>query len=112
MGYSHLNMRVFNPRQCYQSSWVRVLGVVCIALVLLSGTIQVSHAHVIGQVDHEGCSLCVTAHHAVQGVALVTLDIYVQHVTRVAPKVQNETPRQRFLLKLANRPPPAVPAFA
>jgi hypothetical protein len=113
MGYSHLNMRVFNSKQRFQSPWVRVLGIVCIALVLLTGVIQVSHAHAISQAaDHEGCSLCITAHHAVQGVSLVTLDISVRPVTRLVPRVKSETPRQRFLLKLANRPPPAVPAFA
>jgi len=105
-------MRVFNSRRRFQLSWASWLGIVCIALVLLTGIIQVTHTHINSQADHEGCSLCVTAHHAVQGVALVTLAVSVLPVTRITPKVKSEVPRQRFLLKLANRPPPVAPTFA
>jgi hypothetical protein len=77
----------------------------CIALVLLVGIVQVVHTHPDGQID-EGCSLCNTAHQVVQTVALVTLDISIRPVLRVTPEKTSERPRQRFLLKLAIRPPP------
>jgi hypothetical protein len=105
-------MRAFNSRQRFQPSWASWLGIVCIALVLLTGVIQVAHTHATGQVDHEGCSLCTTAHHVVQGVALVALAISIQPVAHVASEATSEVPRQRFLLKLAIRPPPVTPAFA
>ena len=87
------------------SSWSCWIGLLCIALVLLVGIVQVVHTHPNGQVD-EGCSLCNTAHHVVQTVALVTLAISIRPVLRVAPEKTSERPRQKFLLKLANRPPP------
>jgi hypothetical protein len=98
-------MRVFNSRKRLQSSWVSWLGIFCIALVLLAGIVQVAHTHPNGQVD-EGCSLCNTAHQVVQIVVLVALAISIRPVLRVAPEKTSERPRQRFLLKLANRPPP------
>jgi hypothetical protein len=79
--------------------------VFCIALVLLVGIVQVAHTHPNGQVD-DSCSLCITAHHVVQTVALVTLAIAIRPVLRMAPEKTSERPRQRFLLKLAIRPPP------
>jgi hypothetical protein len=103
-------MRGFYSREQSQSprgylSWSRWIGVLCIALVLLVGIVQVVHTLPNGQID-ESCSLCVTAHHVVQTVALVTLAIAVRPVLRVAPEKTTERPRQRFLLKLAIRPPP------
>ncbi len=105
-------MRVFHFHKRAHGSWVKWLGVLCIALVLLTGFIQVTHTHTYGHADHEGCSLCVTAHHVVQTVALVMLAVSVQPVLQLAPEKNSELPRQRFLLKLANRPPPDAPAFA
>jgi hypothetical protein len=110
--YSQANMRVFNNGRRFQSSWVSWLGIVCIALVLLTGIIQVAHTHPDGQVDHEGCSLCNTAHHVVQTVALVTLAISIRPVLRVTLEKTPECPRQKFLLKLAIRPPPVSPTAA
>ena len=115
MHYSQVKMRGFYSREQSQPSearssrgapsWSRWLGVFCIALVLLVGIIQVAHTHPNGQID-ESCSLCVAAHHVVQTVALVTLAIAIRPVLRVAPEKTSERPRQRFLLKLAIRPPP------
>jgi hypothetical protein len=87
-------------------SWSRWLGVLCIALVLLTGFIQVVHSHPTGQVDHEGCSLCNTAHHVVQTVALASVAVSIQPVWRIASEKPLERPRHIFIHKLANRPPP------
>ena len=99
-------MRKSYSRERLQSPWVRWIGMLCIALVLMAGMIQVLHTHPAGQVDHEGCSLCNTAHHVVKGVALVTLAVSILPVWRVASDKPIERPRQKVLHKLVNRPPP------
>ncbi|MGA7523641.1 MAG: hypothetical protein WBW84_14405 [Acidobacteriaceae bacterium] len=91
-------------------SWVSILGVVCIALVLFAGVVHVAHFHANGQIDHD-CALCVTAHQAVQVVAVVAVILCWQPVVQRIAERRSPTPRQRFVLKLANRPPP-VPVFA
>jgi hypothetical protein len=98
------------PRPPWVLAWKPILAMVCIALVLFTGVLQVTHSHPNGHVDPD-CSLCMTAHHVAQGVIVVTLEISSQRVARVAPKDFAPLPRQRFVLKLANRPPP-VPDFS
>jgi hypothetical protein len=85
--------------------------VLCIALVLATGILQVTHTHANGQIDHD-CSLCFTAHQAVQIAVVVTVILASQPVVRCAPERFTPPPRQRFVLKLANRPPPVPPVFA
>jgi hypothetical protein len=92
-------------------SWASLLGILCIALVLMTGVLQVTHSHPSGQDDHD-CSLCVSAHHVAQAVVVVTLALSSRPVTRFIPESFTPVPRQRFVLKLANRPPPVPPAFA
>lgn len=94
-----------------QISWASLLAILCIALVLMTGVLQVTHSHPSGQPDHD-CSLCVTAHHAVQAVVVVALALSSRPVARFVPENFTPVPRQRFVLKLANRPPPVPPAFA
>jgi hypothetical protein len=94
-----------------RTSWTSVLAVVCVALVLLTGVLQVTHSHPSGQPDHD-CSLCLTAHHVAQAVVVVTLAVSARPVARFVPEAFVPLPRQRFVLKLANRPPPVPPAFA
>ena len=91
------------------SSWVVILGVICIALVLFTGVVHAAHFHANGQIDQD-CALCVAAHQAVQVAALVVVILCSQPVERRTAERASPTPRQRFLLKLANRPPP-VPVF-
>lgn len=91
----------------FQWSWVSLLGIVCIALVLLTGFIQITHAHPARQID-DGCSLCNTAHHVVQTVALVCVAVTVRPIWRIASDKPSARPRQKFLHKLANRPPPVA----
>jgi len=91
-------------------SWVSILGILCIALILLTGIVHVAHFHAQGIKDPD-CALCVTAHQAVQVAAVVVVILRSQPVVqRIAERVE-PAPRQRFVLKLANRPPP-VPDFA
>lgn len=44
--------------------WRLLVGALCIALILVSGTLSVTHSHPDGSV-HPDCSLCITAHAAV-----------------------------------------------
>lgn len=92
-------------------SLLALLGIACIVLVLLTGILQVTHTHANGQIDHD-CSLCVTAHHAVQIAVAVTLVITSRPIAQRVQETFTPTPRQRFVLKLANRPPPVPAVFA
>jgi hypothetical protein len=92
-------------------SWLSVIGILCIALVLMSGIIQVAHCHANGQPDHD-CSLCVTAHLAIQIVALVSIAIACQTLVAFVSRLVLQIPRKLFFFKLACRPPPAEIAFA
>ena len=92
-------------------TWLSAIGILCVALVLMSGIIQVAHSHANGQPDHD-CSLCVTAHQAVQIVALICLAIACQVMVAFVARPVLQAPRKRFFFKLACRPPPAETAFA
>jgi hypothetical protein len=49
-----------NPRLRH---WLWVgLGILCCALVALSGIVQVGHTHAAGQAVQSDCALCLTAH--------------------------------------------------
>jgi hypothetical protein len=98
-------MRVMRAKRGAPLSWISILGIVCIALVLFTGILQVTHSHPNGQPDHD-CSLCVSAHHVAQMVVVVTLVTASRTITRFVAERFNPVPRQRFVLKLANRPPP------
>jgi hypothetical protein len=104
-------MRFGIPKRGTWPSWAAILGIVCISLVLFTGILQVTHSHPNGQIDHD-CSLCVTAHHVVQITVAVTLVLSSQPVARFVADRFTPLPRQRFVLKLANRPPPVPSAFA
>ena len=103
-------MRLVTAERGAGRSWVSILGILCIVLVLFLGVVHATHFHPNGQTDQD-CALCVTVHQAVQAAAVVAVILFSQPVVhRVAERIE-PAPRQRFLLKLANRPPP-VPDFA
>jgi hypothetical protein len=92
-------------------SWVSILGIVCIALVLMSGLIQAAHFHASGQPDHD-CALCVAAHHAVRGTPAVALLVSSSAVARLIAPSSIHHPRRAVFFRLASRPPPADPFLA
>jgi hypothetical protein len=94
-----------------RSSWVAVLGLLCVALLLTTSVIQVVHNHPSGQPDHD-CSLCTTAHHVVQIAPAVGLNLSSLAIAAVAADPVRLLPRRHFFFKLWSRPPPADPAFA
>ena len=104
-------MRFVTARRGTWHSWAALLGIFCIALVLLTGMVQVAHFHPNGHIDPE-CSLCMTAHSAVQVVVAITLMFSWEPATRQVAESFTPLPRQRFVMKLANRPPPVAADLA
>jgi hypothetical protein len=102
-------MRFMTPRRGTRVSWVSILGILCLVLILVTGIVQVTHAHTSGQIDHD-CALCLTAHQAIQIAVVVTVLLVSHLVARFTSDDFTPLPRQRFVLKLAIRPPP-VPVF-
>jgi hypothetical protein len=92
-------------------SWVSLLGILCIALVLTTGILSVTHTHGNGQINHD-CALCFTAHQVVQIAFIVTILLASRPIARFSCERFAPLPRQRFVLKLANRPPPVPAVFA
>jgi hypothetical protein len=109
-GYSQNYMGFVAGKRGGWPSWAAILGVICIALVLFTGAVHAAHFHPNGQIDQD-CALCVTAHQAVQAAAVVAVILCYQAVVQRVVERRAPAPRQRFVLKLANRPPP-VPVFA
>jgi hypothetical protein len=92
--------------------WGVLLGFLCIALVLLGGTLQAVHTHSNGDVSHADCSLCATAHVVAEVVSNpVPLPAALLIATAPTYKV-----RQRVIrvsdFALFTRPPPAVLTLA
>ena len=105
-------MRFVTAKRGPRHSWIAILGIACVALILLTGVIRVTHHHANGRIDPD-CSLCMVAHTVAQVVVVVAVQIVSRPVERyVAETYRAPLPRQRFVLKLANRPPPSTPAFA
>lgn len=108
----NLNMSWVTKERGARRSWIAVLGIVCIALVLFTSILSVTHSHPDGRIDPD-CALCMTAHTVAQVVVVVAIQVTSQPVERyIAETYCAPLPRQRFVPKLANRPPPAAPAFA
>ena len=89
-----------------QPRWKIIVGLLCVALVVLSGTISATHTHGRDNTLHEDCGLCVAAHATVQ----VTAQPPVLSLTRVITRVETVRAVRRPALKLAfdlfTRPPP------
>jgi hypothetical protein len=104
-------MRFVTAKRGTSFSWVSVLGILCIALVLTTSIVSVTHSHPSGQIDHD-CALCFTAHQAIQVAVIVTAFVTAHSIARLTCERFDPLPRQRFVLKLVNRPPPVPAAFA
>jgi hypothetical protein len=104
-------MRFLPAQRRTRASWISILGILCIVLVLMTSMLQVTHSHPAGQVDHD-CALCFTAHQVVQIAIVVTVVLVAHPIARVRIECFTPLPRQRFVLKLANRPPPVPAVFA
>ena len=90
-----------------RSPWTILLGVLCIALIMVGGVITATHNHSHGEATHQDCGLCVTAHMAVQVAVTVTQVCVAQVFTRV--EASNPVASHQFTPQFAlfSRPPPA-----
>ena len=100
------------PKPNVQSSWRIFLALLCMLLVLATGTVQAVHSHPVGDISHADCALCVTAHVAVE-VAQPPVTLAVASVVS-AIEVFDPSTRMKtfFTFALFTRPPPvdSVPA--
>jgi hypothetical protein len=90
-----------------RSPWRTLLGVLCIALIMVGGIVSVTHTHSQQETSHQDCGLCVTAHMAVQISVTVTQVSVAQVFIRVEasrPVASHEFTPQ---FALFSRPPPA-----
>jgi hypothetical protein len=91
-----------------RSPWRILLGVLCIALIMVGGVVAATHTHSQREISHQDCGLCVTAHMAVQIAVTVTQVCVAQVFTRVEashPVASHDFTPQ---FALFSRPPPAA----
>ncbi len=104
---------MFRLRCTFRSGQRRgiLLGLLCILLVLMAGTIQVCHTHGANDASHPVCALCIAAHE----VSLAAFPMVRPVVTTQARIVETapwRNPGRFLVLDLYIRPPPAALAFA
>lgn len=94
------------------ASWRIFLGICCIALIILGGTIHVAHFHAPGDAPDPGCTLCATAHVAISPAAPIVVPVRVPLVAAPVVDLQPARPRRFVVLSLYIRPPPLQVACA
>jgi hypothetical protein len=101
-----------NQQQRARYSWRLLLAILCVVLVVCTGTVQVAHTHADGADTHADCSLCAIAHIAVHMTQTPTAapPVVVVAVLQALPPVL--LPNALSTFALFTRPPPvaAVPA--
>ena len=86
--------------------WGLLVGVLCALLVVLAGTLSVTHGHEDANVSHADCSLCATAHAPVQLAISSALIPVAQVFTRVEVSLPPARARHLTRSALFTRPPP------
>jgi len=105
-------LRYIESMDCFRTTthmrkpWRLLLGLLCIGLVLLMGTMAATHAH-MDRADHPDCGLCVTAHMAVQLASPAVQAAVTPVVARVEPTHRLVVVRTVSRFALFTRPPPA-----
>ncbi len=98
-------MEMFRTTTHMRRPWRLLLGLLCVGLVLLMGTMAATHTH-MDRADHPDCGLCVAAHLAVQlsapppQVAISPVHVPVETTIPVL------CPRTIARFGLFTRPPP------
>lgn len=93
-----------------RSSCPTLIIALCVALMLMIGTVQAAHFHPNGQIDHD-CSLCVAVHSVANTTPLISLHFSSQPIATVATARALARPRDAVHFRLASRPPPVHPAL-
>ena len=100
-----------NGQQRAGRPWRLLLAILCVVLVVLTGTVQVAHTHADAD-THADCSLCAVAHitvHMAQAPASAPPVVVVTVLQSLPPVL---LPVALSTFALFTRPPPvaAVPA--
>jgi hypothetical protein len=82
-----------------------LFGIVCIALVLMSGVVQAAHFHASGEPDHD-CTLCMAAHQVARVAPPVALTVRSVPVAKVVVPRSLTRPQPAVFFRLSSRPPP------
>lgn len=98
-------MRLVSPKM--RISRALFMGVLCIALVLMSGMVQAAHFHASGQPDHD-CALCLTMHSVAQATAPIVVHFSSRSVEALTLARTISRPRAAVHFRLASRPPPVA----
>jgi hypothetical protein len=88
-----------------RSRYLPLMGVVCILLVALLTTIQVTHVHKVG-VDTSACPLCVILHSAAP-VTPAAAAVVLVSIGIPAPVFKTRAITRYWQPKFFTRPPPA-----
>jgi len=97
-----------HKRDCDGRSWRLLLALVCVLLVVVSGTVQAAHSHSNGSANHADCSLCVVSHVTVQLVQTPAPAPAIRVIAIFEAIAPSFTPSVLSTFALFTRPPPAV----
>jgi hypothetical protein len=84
-----------------------LLGLLCIALVLLAGGVHLLHDHATVNGTDPACSLCTLCHVAVAEIATTPAPAALEAVVFAPPVSVIAAPSRYFALSLYVRPPPS-----
>jgi hypothetical protein len=90
-----------------QGPWRLLLGLLCIGLVLVCGTVQAVHVHPDGNISHSDCPLCAIAHVSVQIAGQTASPQFTPVVSEVETFLSPTRSRTLSIFALFTRPPPA-----
>ena len=100
-------------RSVLSSQWLRLrlnlasaLGIVCVALVVMSGMVHAAHFHASGTIDRD-CALCVAAHQLAHAAPLITMDCTSLPVVTLTVTSTPVKSRTAVSFRLNSRPPPS-----
>ena len=105
---SYMGRSLLNSQK--NGRWSRLLGLFCILLVIFATSAELVHTHDSGSI-HPDCSLCVTAHSAVQATVATVVAVALRPVATWADP-EPIFCRRTLDIRLSIRPPPVAPAFA
>jgi hypothetical protein len=89
-----------------QNRWRLLLALLCVALVVFTGTLSVAHWHENDSIAHADCGLCATAHVTVQLATDIPAGPVIEVSTRVEASLPAIRPRTLSRFALFTRPPP------
>jgi hypothetical protein len=101
---------IYRARQSAEphGPWRVLLALLCVLLVAVAGTVQVAHSHPAGDVAHADCSLCATAHAAVQVAETPAPAPAIAVVAPIEAAAEPAASSALCTFALFTRPPPAV----